>query len=97
VAKPRGSGRVDPRAVECQPVESMQAAKRGGFDDVHVTIVERQATEIRESEKRVVRDRVEARHRELDPLGLVGQFIEIAQVAVDTHVGDRPFVVGDRG
>lgn len=97
MTEPRGSRHVDPRAVEYQPIESIQAAKRSGLDDIYVTIVEWQATEIRELVKRVVGDHVEARHRELDPLGLVGQLVEIAQVAVDARVGDRPLVVGDRG
>lgn len=74
----------------------MQAPKCVRPDDIHVAIVERQATKILEPVERVVRDLVKARHRELDPLGLAGELIEIAQVAVDARVGDRPLVVGDR-
>lgn len=94
--KPRGPRRMDSRAVKYQPVQPMQAPKRVGPDDVHVAIIEGQTAEVSESAKRVVRDLVEARHRELDPLGFAGEFIEVTQVAVDARVGDRPLVVGDR-
>lgn len=96
VTEPRGLHRVDSRAVENQPVESQQTAKRGGLDDVHVTIVKGQATQMWKSTERVVGYRVEARHRELDPFGLVGQLVEVAQVAVNARVGDRPLVLGDQ-
>lgn len=96
VTEPHGSHRVNSRTVKYQPVESIQAAKCRGFDRIYVTAVEGQATQIRESVERVVGDRVEARHRELDPLCVAGQLVEVAQVAVDARVGDRPIVVGDR-